>query len=135
MTFSGETAGGWQHALFTTPVAITANTIYVASYYAPNGNYAANSNFFSAAGIDRPPLHPLRDGVSGGNGVYAYGGGTTFPTNSWLASNYWVDVVFTAATVRQHAAGRDAPVAGLTAQRECRSRRPSRLPSARQWTR
>src|SRR5207244_8111347 len=28
------------------------------------------------------------------NGVYGYGSGTVFPTNLWLAANYWVDVVF-----------------------------------------
>ena len=31
--------------------------------------------------------------TSGGNGVYAYGTGSIFPTNSFNASNYWVDVV------------------------------------------
>ena len=30
-------------------------------------------------GMDRAPLHALRDGVSGGNGVYAYGTTTSFP--------------------------------------------------------
>ena len=38
-------------------------------------------------------LHALPDGVSGGNGVFLYGGG--FPTGSFNATNYWVDVVFT----------------------------------------
>src|SRR5205085_6547285 len=42
-----------------------------------------------------PPLHALSDGSSGGNGVYGYSATTTFPNNSWAASNYWVDVVFT----------------------------------------
>ena len=37
VTFTGETASGWQQATFATPVAITANTIYVVSYSAPNG--------------------------------------------------------------------------------------------------
>ena len=35
VTFTGETASGWQQATFATPVAITANTTYVVSYYAP----------------------------------------------------------------------------------------------------
>jgi len=39
-------------------------------------------------------LHALADGVSGGNGVFAYSASSTFPTNSYQASNYWVDVVF-----------------------------------------
>src|SRR5262245_54897015 len=31
-TFTNETASGWQQANFSTPVAITANALYVASY-------------------------------------------------------------------------------------------------------
>jgi hypothetical protein len=39
-------------------------------------------------------LHALQDGVSGGNGVFQYGSSSVFPTNSYNATNYWVDVVF-----------------------------------------
>src|SRR5262249_28755576 len=35
-TFTGATASGWQHVTFATPVAIQANTVYVASYFPPN---------------------------------------------------------------------------------------------------
>jgi hypothetical protein len=80
---------------FSAPVAIAANTVYVASYHAPAGNYAGDTGFFVTAGVDNPPLHALRDGVSGGNGVYTYGGAPAFPTQTYNASNYWVDVVFT----------------------------------------
>jgi methionine-rich copper-binding protein CopC len=95
VTFSGETSSGWQQALFTTPVAITAGTTYVVSYYAPAGHYADDTGFFSTQGVDNGPLHALADGVSGGDGVYAYGAGNTFPSSSWQGSNYWVDLVFT----------------------------------------
>jgi hypothetical protein len=93
-TFINETASGWQQVNFSTPVAITANTVYVASYLAPNGHYSGDNNAFSSAGVDNPPLHALEDGANGGNGLYAYAAGTTFPTNSFQGSNYWVDVVF-----------------------------------------
>ena len=93
-TFTGETASGWQQVLFSSPVPITANTIYVASYHAPNGRYSINSNYFATTGVDSPPLQALANGVSGGNGVYAYGATSGFPTQTWNASNYWVDVVF-----------------------------------------
>ena len=36
-TFTGETASGWQQVNFANPVAIAANTIYVASYHATAG--------------------------------------------------------------------------------------------------
>jgi hypothetical protein len=93
-TFVNETASGWQQVNFPSPVAVTANTVYVASYHTNTGNYAGDNNYFAAAGVDNPPVHLLRDGVSGGNGVYAYGATSTFPANSFLASNYWVDIVF-----------------------------------------
>jgi len=42
---------------------------------------------------DNAPLHALPNG-SGGNGVYHYGTTSAFPTDTWMATNYWVDVVF-----------------------------------------
>ncbi|HEV8527746.1 MAG TPA: DUF4082 domain-containing protein [Actinomycetes bacterium] len=93
-TFSGETTTGWQQVNFASPVAITANTTYVASYYAPVGRYAADNGAFATSGVTRGPLTALQDGVSGGNGVYRYGTGGGFPNSSFQSSNYWVDVVF-----------------------------------------
>ena len=75
-------------------MAISANTTYVASYYAPQGHYAADSGYFATAGVDTAPLHVLSNSAAGGNGVYAYGTGGTFPTGSYQSTNYWVDVVF-----------------------------------------
>ncbi|WP_433831348.1 N,N-dimethylformamidase beta subunit family domain-containing protein [Actinoplanes sp. CA-015351] len=97
VTFGGETATGWQTATFSAPVAITANTTYVVSYYAPAGRYAADTGFFASAGADNGPLHALRDGTDGANGLYRYGSGGGFPTDTWQSANYWVDVVFTPA--------------------------------------
>jgi hypothetical protein len=97
-TFTGETVSGWQQVTFATPVAVTANTVYVASYFAPNGRYASDNNFFTSAGVDNGPVHLLRSGVSGSNGVYRYGSSSGFPSQSFLDTNYWVDVVFTTST-------------------------------------
>jgi len=94
VTFTGETASGWQQMNFSTPVAIQANTVYVASYFAPNGHYSGDANYFATQGMDTPPLHAPASGVVGGNGVYAYGAASNFPTNTYQAQNYWVDVVF-----------------------------------------
>ena len=44
--------------------------------------------------MDNVPLHALANGVDGSNGVFAYGTVSTFPTSTFNASNYWVDVVF-----------------------------------------
>jgi hypothetical protein len=92
-TFSGETATGWQQVSFSSPVAVSANTTYVASYYSPNGSYAYNSGFFATSGVDNGPLHALVSGQNSANGLYAYGD-DSFPTRSYNSSNYWVDIVF-----------------------------------------
>ncbi len=36
-TFTGETASGWQQVNLSAPVAITANTVYVAAYFSTSG--------------------------------------------------------------------------------------------------
>jgi hypothetical protein len=113
-TFTGETATGWQQVNFATPVAISANTVYVASYYAPNGHYAGENNFFASAGVDAPPIHLLRNGVSGGNGVYSYGSTSTFPSSTYQASNYWVDVVFTTVDTTPPTVTSTSPANGAT---------------------
>ena len=93
VTFTGESGSGWQEALFDQPIAISANTTYVASYHTSSGYYALGDSFASA-GVDSPPLHALQDGIDGANGVYAYGTGGTFPEDTDVSSNYLVDVVF-----------------------------------------
>ncbi len=93
VTFSGETASGWQQANFGTPIAIAAATTYVASYHTNTGFYAA-TNSGLASSVDNAPLHALSDAAAGGNGVYRYSAGSVFPNQSYQASNYWVDVVF-----------------------------------------
>ncbi len=93
VTFTNESATGWQQATFSTPVPITAGTVYVASYLAPTGGYAGDGGYFTT-GMDRAPLHALSDTDAGGNGIYAYGSTSSFPTNTWNSTNYWVDVVF-----------------------------------------
>jgi Domain of unknown function (DUF4082)/PASTA domain len=95
--FTGESASGWQTVTFSSPVAITANTVYVVSYHSKKGQYAYTYDTFATAGVDNGPLHALMDGVSGGNGVFRYGG-IVLPTASSRSSNYWVDVLFVAST-------------------------------------
>src|SRR5262249_26832219 len=89
-TFTGETASGWQQVTLSSPVAISANTTYVASYYAPAGGYSYTTGYFATVGVDNGPLHALASGQNGGNGLYSYGA-DGFPTQSYNGSNYWVD--------------------------------------------
>jgi hypothetical protein len=92
-TFTAETASGWQQVNFSTPLLITANTVYVASYHTDVGGYAVDQGYFATTGFNDPPLHALQDGASGGNGVFLPGA-SGFPTNTFQSDNYWIDVVF-----------------------------------------
>jgi hypothetical protein len=87
VTFTNETASGWQQVNFATPVAVTAGTTYVASYHTNVGQYAVDKNYFAAAYVSGPLQVPAN------GGVYAYGAAGTFPRSSYQGSNYWVDVV------------------------------------------
>ena len=95
MTFTGETASGWQQANFSTPVIVQPNTTYIAAYLAPNGHYSDTSPGLNTA-VDNPPLHALANSTSA-NGLYVYDSAASFPTNTFNATNYFVDVVFSTA--------------------------------------
>jgi hypothetical protein len=111
VTFTNESASGWQTAEFSSPVAITAGTTYVASYYAPTGHYSATLGGL-LAGADNGLLHALPNGTSA-NGVYAYSPTSTFPTNTYDGTNYWVDVLYSVPVPGQ-ATGVTATAGGFT---------------------
>ena len=92
-TFSGESATGWQQVNFASPVPVSANTIYIASYLAPVGRYAFDGNYFGSTGVDSGPLHAPANSVTA-NGVFGRGTSSVFPDQTFAAANYWVDVVF-----------------------------------------
>ena len=101
-TFANETASGWQQVDFPTPIAIAANTNYVAGYHAPSGHYSEAAGYFFGppaqpdfrAATDSVPLHALHNTTAAPNGLYKYSSTPTFPTNTFNAENYWVDVVY-----------------------------------------
>ena len=93
-TFSNETPSGWQEVDFPA-VSIAANTTYVAAYHTTNGHYSVNSDYFNSAFSNGQQLTALASGTNGdSNGVYSYGDSVAFPTQTYNANNYWVDVVF-----------------------------------------
>ncbi len=91
--FTGETASGWQTVTFSSPVAISANTTYIAAYHSGAGNYTSTENYFQTA-ITNGSLTALADGTDGVNGVYTYSATPAFPVSSFQKSNYWVDLLF-----------------------------------------
>ena len=96
VTFVGESASGWQQANLSAPIYVQANTPYIVSYLAPAGHYSADQNYFANSGVNSPPLHALQSGIDGGNGVYVYTTSGAYPTGSYQATNYWVDIVYAA---------------------------------------
>src|SRR5215472_14086122 len=88
-TFTNEPTQGWAELDFSTPVSITAGTTYVASYHTGAWHYADTPAGLSSPVVNGPLTAPANAGV------YAYGSSSTFPTNSFNATNYWVDVVYT----------------------------------------
>lgn len=88
VTFTNETATGWQSAVLASPIRLTVGATYVVSYNAPAGRYSYTANFFSRAwssGVLRAPIK---------NGLYRYGAGTAVPNRTDRATNYFADVVF-----------------------------------------
>jgi hypothetical protein len=103
-TFTNETASGWQQVNFAQPVAINANTTYIASYFAPNGHYSQSEQYFlnppllGGSATNAPPLHAAFSTQANPNGLYIYTKSSSFPTLTYNAENYWVDVAFTSTS-------------------------------------
>jgi hypothetical protein len=91
VTFTGESTAGWEQANFSSAIPVTAGTTYVASYFAPDGDYAFTTSGLASA-VANGPLTALA-----GGGVYSYGSSPGFPSSTYDDSNFWVDVVFTTA--------------------------------------
>jgi hypothetical protein len=98
VTFSGETASGWQLQALSTPVTIQANTEYVVSV-SVNSYYVA-TNMGLASSIVNGYLSSIADGLNG-----LYGSPGNFPTSSYESTNYFVDVSFGNAALMQKVSG------------------------------
>jgi hypothetical protein len=85
----------WEQVSFPAPIAINANTRYTAAYYTSNGHYADDQGGL-LSNVANAPLTALANG-----GVYYYGAGIGFPTQTWNSSNYYVDILFTPNTPPQ----------------------------------
>jgi Domain of unknown function (DUF4347)/Domain of unknown function (DUF4082) len=90
VTFTNETASGWQEQALATPLNIQENTTYVVSVNA-NSHYAVTYDGLTST-ISNGNLRAVADGS---NGVFSYNyGSSTFPNQSFRNSNYYRDVVF-----------------------------------------
>lgn len=97
ITVSGN---GWKTATFASPLPVSPDTTYIASYHVNSATptdyvgYPYTPQYFSGSGVDNGPLHALASGLDGGNGVYADSTTPTVPTQTFNSTNYWIDVVF-----------------------------------------
>ena len=87
-TFTSETASGWQTLTFASPVWITPNTTYVASYHTDAG-VASFGYELQNGDVSNGPLRALQNGA-----VYIFSNGGQAPTVGTPGYNFWVDVVF-----------------------------------------
>jgi hypothetical protein len=86
VTFSNETASGWQTQPLTTPLQLQPGTVYVVSV---NANaYFASTAFGLQSQVIAGPLRSVADGL---NGVYGSSAGV-FPNQSYHSTNYFVDL-------------------------------------------
>jgi hypothetical protein len=90
VTFTNETASGWQQQALVSPVAVQANTEYLVTVNTQN--YYPDTQSAFVAGLVNGHLQA----PAGPNGVFGAVG--TFPTSSYQSSNYFRDVVFVAGS-------------------------------------
>lgn len=89
VTFTGESASGWQQQALATPLTIAANTEYLVSVNTGGTWYVATTG-----GLATQIANGSLRSVVGSNGRFGAPG--AFPMQSWESSNYFRDVVFTA---------------------------------------
>jgi hypothetical protein len=87
VTFTGETASGWQEMALSSPIALTPGVAYTVSI-GFNNRFTMTSGGLSSA-MSSGPLYAVNDGQ---NGVFASAAGL-FPSGSYGSSNYFVDAV------------------------------------------
>ncbi len=106
-TFTNESAYGWQQVNFSSPVAIQANTVYIASFSTGGGYFGITSPFFTSGGVFSGPLQALSNSVVGGDGVYNRAG--YFPDVDGNGMNFWADVAFTPSSSSSNTAKAPSP--------------------------
>jgi hypothetical protein len=99
---TGTPLAGWQYVPFLNPIPISANTVYVASYFNSQGFYSYQSQGLLDSIVNGPLTavannDPEGDGI---NGLYIYGVPPPppplriFPTNGFNGNSYFVDVQY-----------------------------------------
>lgn len=93
VTFTNESAAGWQQAQFTSSVAVSAGQTYVVSYSETAGHYSGDNWYWGYRGNTAGPVTVAGGFGSAAAGVYTTNLGT-FPVDSYQDTDYYVDPVF-----------------------------------------
>jgi Domain of unknown function (DUF4082) len=129
-SWSGAAGSGWVKCSYNGAVTLFANTAYkvVISHDAGNNYYGATAHYWDSGtgqnGLTSGPITAVNNaGGDGGQDTYATASSLTYPSASFNANNYWVDVeVTTPQNVLGSAVGTSAaspattPGANLAAQ-------------------
>lgn len=98
-TFGALTAGTWNSIVFSSPVAVSAGIAYVIGFRTSTGRYTTTASFFTSALVNgsitgiQDNTNPVGIGTLR-NGVFATDI-TSFPSQTFNATCYFVDVDFT----------------------------------------
>ncbi|MBF2066460.1 MAG: DUF4082 domain-containing protein [Calothrix sp. C42_A2020_038] len=92
VTFTNETASGWQEQALTTPLNIQANTVYVVSVNC-NSHFPITYDALATV-VTNGNLSSVADN---NNGVFGNVG--SFPSNSYRNSNYFRDIGFVVTSI------------------------------------
>ena len=85
VTFTGETASGWQQQTLPSPVSISANTEYTVSVNTGNSYYVSTDDGFRS---------PITSGTLSSSGPGHFGLVGAYPTKTFETSDYFRDIVF-----------------------------------------
>lgn len=83
---------GLNTVLLNNQVNLKANETYVVSFYSPQGYYSVNVNFHASEITKGNLVIPSSNSVSG-NGRYKYSSTSTFPTDNWNNTDYYIGPV------------------------------------------
>jgi Domain of unknown function (DUF4347)/Domain of unknown function (DUF4082) len=112
VTFTNETASGWQQQALSAPLTIQSGTTYVVSVNA-NSHYVVTNNGITST-ITNGDISAVADGS---NGVYNESP-TSFPTQSYQNSNYFRDIVFTPTVANPNNAPGTISISGAPTQNQ-----------------
>ena len=79
----------WKDMPFDDPIPVNVGQTYIASYFAPNADYAFEWDRFTNSSYTVGPITAQQSVTGDGNGVFTYGT-SAFPTSTFRDTNYWV---------------------------------------------